>query len=181
MAASDDLIRIMMQMQEQQARQQIQHEQLMGQPINQQTAQAQAQGLAQAPTAAPAEWQRERLVAKFFQCQQFSGKQERWADFAFRFKRAVRSQSTHMYDDMTRAESAEAMGSHEGLGVPPEMSATLYDILCQHVDGEALMVMKAVKDCNGLAAWQALCRKYNPVTFARRLRLLTNVVMPKQF
>ena len=101
---------------------------------------------AAAPAAAPAEWQRERLVAKFFQCQQFSGKQEHWADFAFRFKRAVRSQSTHMYDDMTRAESAEAMGSDEGLGVPPEMSATLYDILCQHVDGEALMVMKAVRD-----------------------------------
>jgi len=178
MAASDDLIRIMMQMQEQQTQQQIQHEQLMGQLINQQAAQAQAQGPAQAPAAAPAEWQRERLVAKFFQCQQFSGKQEHWADFAFRFKRAVRSQSTHMYDDMTRAESAEAMGSDEGLGVPPEMSATLYDILCQHVDGEALMVMKAVRDCNGLSAWQALFRKYNPVTFARRLRLLTNVVMP---
>ena len=83
-----------------------------------------------------------------------------------------------MYDDMTRAESAETMGSDEGFGVPPEMSATLYDILCQHVDGEALMVMKAVRDCNGLSAWQALFRKYNPVTCARRLRLLTHVVMP---
>ena len=40
------------------------------------------------------------------------------------------------------------------------------------------MVMKAVRACNGLSAWQALFRKYSPVTFARRLRLMTNVVMP---
>ena len=38
--------------------------------------------------------------------------------------------------------------------------------------------MKSVTDCNGFEAWQKLYKKYNPVTFARGLRLLTNVVNP---
>ena len=62
--------------------------------------------------------------------------------------------------------------------VPPETSATLFDILCQHVEGDAWMIMKSVTDCNGFEAWQKLNKKYNPVTFARGLRLLTNVVNP---
>ena len=40
------------------------------------------------------------------------------------------------------------------------------------------MIMKSVTDCNGFEAWQKLYNKYNPTTFSRGLRLLTNVVNP---
>ena len=57
-----------------------------------------------------------------------------------------------------------------------ETSATLFDILCQHVDGDALMILKSVVGCRGFEAWQRLHRKYNPKTLARGLRLLMAVV-----
>ena len=48
-----------------------------------------------------------RLVAKFFQCQQFSGKPEHWSDFACRFKRAARSQSNEVYEMLIESETSE--------------------------------------------------------------------------
>ena len=43
-----------------------------------------------------------------------------------------------------------------------ETSATFFDILCQHVEGEALMVMKSVQGFHGFEAWRRLHRKYSP-------------------
>ena len=45
-----------------------------------------------------------KLVAKYFQCPQFTGKVESWSDFAFRFKRATRSQSPEAHELLLRAE-----------------------------------------------------------------------------
>ena len=85
--------------QAQQATQQ-QHADMMNQLINHQAAQtAHAQNVAAAaaaPGLGPRRNDGEKLVAKFFQCQQFSGKPEHWSDFAFRFKRAARSQSNEV-------------------------------------------------------------------------------------
>ena len=118
----------------------------------------QQQATAAATAATTAGGQRERLVAKFFQCQQFSGKPQYWSDFAFRFKRVVRSQSVHTYEEMGEAEIMDGVANDSGFEAPRETSATLYDILCQHVEGDALVIMKSVRDCNGFAAWQALFR-----------------------
>ena len=42
-------------------------------------------------------------VAKYFQCPQFTGKPEHWSDFAFRFKRATRSQNDDAHKMLLRA------------------------------------------------------------------------------
>ena len=119
------------------------------------------------------------MVAKFFQCSQFTGKPERWSDFAFRFKRAARSQNNEVYKMLIDAEEAE--DTYDGIddSENPELSGTLYDILCQHVAGEGFLVLKSMSAaCNGFEAWNKLFSKYNPTTFARGLQLLTKVVNP---
>ena len=60
-----------------------------------------------------------------------------------------------------------------------ELSVALYDVLCQHVEGEGFMVLKSMSaERNGFGAWDELFNKYNPTTFARGLQLLTKVVNP---
>ena len=122
----------------QQAAQQQQHADMMNSLINHQAAQtAHAQNVAAAaPGLGPRRNDGEKLVANFFQCQQFSGKPEHWSDFAFRFKRAARSQSNEVYRMLVEAETAE--DRYDILGDDaenPELSGTLYDVLCQHVEG----------------------------------------------
>ena len=55
-----------------------------------------------------------------------------------------------------------------------QASSELYDILCTVVnDGsEAMSVIRAVEDYQGIKAWQWLYPKYNPRTLARAIRLL---------
>ena len=61
----------------------------------------------------------------------------------------------------------------------PELSGTLYDILCQHVEGEGFMILKSVAARrSGFEAWNKLFNKYNPTTFSRGLQLLTKVANP---
>ena len=65
-----------------------------------------------------------------------------------------------------------------GVNASKETSACLFDILCQHVEGEALTIIKSVTGYHGFEAWRRLHRKYSPRTLARRLRLLMAVVNP---
>ena len=71
-----------------------------------------------------------KLVAKYFQCPQFTGKAESWSDFAFRFKRATRSQSPEAHDLPLRAErdSAEYDQCHDDSDYPL-LSGPMYDVL----------------------------------------------------
>ena len=124
-------------MQQQQAAQLQQHTELMNSMINHQAAQTAAQNAATAaaPAQAPAQGMGPRhdgggkLVAKYFQCSQFTGKPERWSDFAFRFKRAAKSQSNEAYKMLTNAEVADEVkydlenkDDHDN----PELSGTVF-------------------------------------------------------
>ena len=124
---------------------------------------------------------RGRLVAKYFQCPQFMGKAESWSDFAFRFKRATRSQCPEAHDLLLRAErdSAEYDQCHDDSDYPL-LSGQMYDILCQQVEGgEGFLILKAMSSSgHGFEAWNKLYCKYNPTTFSRGLQLLTKVVNP---
>ena len=81
---------------------------------------------------------------------------------------------------LTSAETSEEKYADENYDDVnnPELSATIYDLLCQHVEGEGLIVLKSNTDCNGFQPWMMLFNKYNPTTFARGLQLLTKVVNP---
>ena len=183
MATAEDLLRIMTQMQASQAQQQLQHEQLMAQLITQQQAQVPAPTV---PRPAERPELRSELVPKFVTCPQFNGKAEQWEEFQFRLKRAIRSQSAVVQEEMSRVEGSETIinDTHDpgidsdGVNASMETSACLFDILAQHVEGEALVIIKSVTDYHGFEAWRRLHRKYSPRTMARRLRLLMAVVNP---
>ena len=82
---------------------------------------------------------------------------------------------------MSRVEGSEHIinATHDpgidsdGVNASMEASACLFDILAQHVEGEALVIIKSVTDYHGFEAWRRLHRKYSPRTMARRLRLIT--------
>jgi len=120
-----------------------------------------------------------KLIPKFISCPQFNGKLENWEDFQFKFRRAIRSQSASAHNCMSQVEGQETVVDDDlDVNVSKETSATFFDILCQHVEGEALMVIKSVEGFHGFEAWRRLHRKYSPRTLARRLRLLMAVVNP---
>ena len=86
---------------------------------------------------------------------------------------------------MTRVEGSEDIINDEepdidlgGVNASMETSACLFDILCQHVEGDALVIINSVVGYHGFEAWRRLHRKYSPRTLARRLRLLMAVVNP---
>ena len=106
MATAEDLLRIMTQMQAQQAQQQLQHEQLMAQLITQQQAQVPAPTV---PRAAERPELRSELVPKFVTRPQFNGKAEQWEEFQFRLKRAIRSQLAVVQEEMSRVEGSETI------------------------------------------------------------------------
>jgi len=171
------------QMRVQAAAQQQQHEAMMQRLLEQQAGQTPIGPQRQGEAAARAE-ARSELIPKFISCSQFNGKLENWEDFQFKFKRAIRSQSSTVQAEMTRVEGSEevvdddALPENGGVNASQETSACLFDILCQHVEGEALMIIKSVAGYHGFEAWRRLHRKYSPRTLARRLRLLMAVVNP---
>ena len=170
-------------MQAQQQAQQAMHQQLMETLIAQAAAApapAQTQGQARAAERTEA---RSELIPKFITCPQFNGKLENWEEFQFRLKRAIRSQSSTVQFEMTRVEGSDEIINDEepdidlgGVNASMETPACLFDILCQRVEGDALVIIKSVVWYHGFEAWRRLHRKYSPRTLARRLRLLMAVV-----
>ena len=118
------------------------------------------------------------VLAKHMRCEPFQGGP--WSDWAFAFKRGVRSQSPDTFKAMQRVEAMDD-AIDESVDVPAQQEARsgeLYDVLCQYCTGEALGIVKATTDMQGFAAWQKFHRKYNPRTMARGVRLLGKVVSP---
>ena len=121
-----------------------------------------------------------KIVGKYFRSDVFSGEASKWDDWAFAFKRCVRSQSPETFKEMVDWEAVtddidEESELEKGM---EKRSAELYDVLCQYCTGEALMIIRAVDDMQGIHAWQKLFRKYNPKTMARGLRVLVEAVNP---
>ena len=175
---------ILEQMKEQQRQQAEQHNQLIAMMAQQQASQIPVGPREQRPrdpdTRAEKRFGVSTLIPKFISCLQFNGKPENWEDFQFKFRRAIRSQSATAHAEMIKAEGSETVVDDDDIevNVSEETSACLFDILCQHVEGEALMVIKSFSGFHGLEAWRRLHRKYSPRTLARRLRLLMAVVNP---
>lgn len=102
-----------------------------------------------------------KLLAKNMRVDVFAGVRERWDDWSFAFKRAVRSQNKHMYDLMSKWElEAEEISEETELSKEEEQRpAELYDLLCQFCFGVALTIIRSVDDMEEVRAWQVLFRK----------------------
>jgi hypothetical protein len=104
----------------------------------------------------------------------FNGTAESYEDWAFAFKRAIRMRSKKAYNMLIQIEEMNDIIVDENDIDPDkdfpgieERSAEVYDVLCQHMTGEPMMILRSVKDMHGFAAWQRLFRKYNPRTMAK--------------
>jgi hypothetical protein len=148
---------------------------------------------------APAPRIQPKLIAKYFHVEQFRGALAEWDDWSFAFRRTVNSMSPHAYSLMERAENAATDvrelfentvavaqdGSSQVVELATDAeqllrSSELYDILSQRCTGEALSLIKSVRNCSGFRAWQILYKKYNPKTMARGVRLMIEVVNPSK-
>jgi len=153
------ILEVMQAQQAQQTQQAQQHQQLM------ETLIAHAASATQAPAPAPPRAAerteaRSELVPKFITRPQFNGKLEQWEEFQFRLKRAIRSQSSTVQSEMTRVEGSEDIINDEepdidsgGVNASMETSACLFDMLCQHVEGDTLVIIKSVVGYHGWISW----------------------------
>ena len=59
-----------------------------------------------------------------------------------------------------------------------QIAGELYDLLCSLTVGEALTLVRTVTWMNGFVAWRALYKRFNPITPARCLSALLDVICP---
>jgi len=124
------------------------------------------------------------LDVKHRQIPQFSGGTGgQYDDWAFAFKRVVRSINVKAYDMLVAAEGgATKKEIEEDVDFDGEdvgkYSAEIFDLLCQALAGEPLQAVRSVDDMEGLAAWYKLASKYSPRSMARAVRLVGQVTNP---
>ena len=124
---------------------------------------------------------------RYMKLHDFDGNAVSWGDWAFGFRRAIRSASVeayHIMDDVekvsTELDEKDLQGHRLAVDVDVnKLSAELYDILCQCVSGEAMAIIRSVDDFQGFRAWQTLHLKYNPRTMARAIRMMGEVANPQ--
>ena len=110
---------------------------------------------------------------------EFDGEASKYNEWAFTFKRCLRSMHIEAYDAVVEVETNGIDDQESRLsGGGQKVSAELYDLLCQMCSGEALAVIRGVDDCRGLLAWRKLSDKYRPRTLARRVQLLMSILDP---
>ena len=155
--------------------------QLVGQLATHQQ-QVQVQALASAAPLGPGK-EKKAIDSRHLKIPHFSGNAGDYEDWAFTFKRSIRSVDRTAYELLTEVEKmskfdlGELMVSYEADKIQ-KYSAELYDLLCQQVSGEALQMVRAVDDMEGLEAWSRIHKKYSPKTMARAVRLVGQVTSP---
>lgn len=126
---------------------------------------------------------RKNIEIKHVRVPGFEGLAAKFDDWAFAFKRTLRSVNRHAYDLLVRVEN-ETSVNEDDIDLEFDSvdvhgySAELYDIMCQACQGEALSIIRTVDDMKGLEAWAKLYKKFNPRTLARAIRLVGAVTNP---
>jgi hypothetical protein len=96
----------------------------------------------------------------------FSGITSEYDDWAFTFKKVVKTHEPRAYDLLMFAEQSppdspdtEADLAARGYPGDVRLSAELYDLLCMSVKGEALAIVRGCHDMLGFVAWRKLHQK----------------------
>lgn len=115
---------------------------------------------------------------------QFSGTQEEWDMWSFKFLVEVRSMSQEMHTELKTVQNMTGVLDEEEdpdlkTELGQKMSAELHDALVRLCSGDAFAIVASV-DGRGFEAWQKLNRKFNPKTMARSIRLICEVVNPQK-
>ena len=136
---------------------------------------------------------RRPLASKGFnRLDKFMGGEEKWKEWSFDFKIAVKAQSVKVERAMRMTERAgemtmdelrvadvdgETRGEYRDI---EESGGDLYQQLVMLTDGEAKMIVKSVVESDGYKAWGRLHAKYNKRTLARLMRVHKECMYPEQ-
>ena len=124
---------------------------------------------------------RKTIDPRHLHLKEFDGDPSKWTEWAFSFRRTIRSANTKVFDLFDKIETAD-ITINEGLMHDElqneidihKLSGELYDILSQYCTNEALTVIRSVETCQGFVAWQKLYMKFNPKTMARAISMSIN-------
>ena len=114
----------------------------------------------------------------------FDGRQDSWADWAFRFKCHVDGIHSGAEEFMewaaTQADEVkkEDLKQHHN-SEAEEISEVMYYLITRHTNGEALEVAKLAPRNNGAELWRKLSKRYGPRTSVKRAALLSALTQQK--
>ena len=114
----------------------------------------------------------------------FDGKDEEWKEFALKFRANVKESNVKIYEAMKWAEAQtdeileDVIADEFGEDAGAKYATAVYNRLIHHLKGPALTIHQGVVNENGLEAWRALTKRYNPTTPMRGLELMLKVVVP---
>ena len=143
-----------------------------------------------------------RILGKDFSkdIQEFDGDEEKYFNWAFKMKIALKSESPKLLNVLEKIEKQENVvdlaeletkvwpdgkGGGETLSLAHgyeivKMATELYDILGKKLDGHALTSLRNVEDFNGFEVWRILQKGCNPTSPVMLLRALVGLVVPKR-
>ena len=109
----------------------------------------------------------------------FDGKQENWKHWILKFKNRIKMKSKDVHDLLLSLEILEhPMDDMTNYMQFEKVSSELYDVLCDLMEGTALIQIQNVDGENCLEAYRKIFRFYNPVTPAKLLKKLVEIVKP---
>ncbi len=128
---------------------------------------------------------RKTIKLRHLHIKDFEGETAKYSEWAFAFRRAIRSCNTQVFSILEQIEfnnhgvdEAVMHVQHSDQDEPLDinmLSAELYDVLLPVCTNEALAVIRSVETCQGFVAWHRLYVKYNQKIMARAIRLLGEV------
>jgi hypothetical protein len=133
---------------------------------------------------------KKKLDERYFRrIDKFLGDEKTWKEWHFQMKAAVRSTDKNTADilDWVEKNPDTTMGDLEDKyndefddddDQLQRLSSEMYDLLCSVTGGEAMTVVRAEVAMNGFMAWKALYARYSPMTPAKTLALLMDVMSP---
>ena len=61
-----------------------------------------------------------------------------------------------------------------------DWSTELYELLSDHMYGDALLKVQNVEENDGLEAWRRIYRSFNPTTPSRALQVMVDILKPQK-
>ena len=135
---------------------------------------------------------RKTIELRHLHLKDFEGEAGKYGEWAFSFRRAIRSCNTKVFTIFEQIELHKVGVNEDQIHQKyftsefedpldiHKISAELYDVLSSVCTNDALAVVRSVDTCQGFVAWHRLHMKYNPRTMARAIRLLGEVCNPQK-
>ena len=118
--------------------------------------------------------------------QEFDGDPDRYFNWAFKVKIAMKTESPKMLEVVKHIEKMDNCVDLMDVDAKfpncdvDKMAVEIYDALGKKLDGHALTTLRNVPDMNGLEVWRILQKDCNPTSPVMLLRALVGLVVPKK-